>query len=80
MMARVIVIAGMVVLGCVFAGPVNRSWAQETLQQNQQQNQQQQDCSDDITISVRKVPPEEIADKHNWRGRAHGPLPLVWRQ
>jgi hypothetical protein len=41
MMARVIVIAGIVLLNCVFAGPVNRSYAQETRQQNQQQNSQQ---------------------------------------
>ena len=40
-MARVIVIAGIVLLNCVFAGPVNRSYAQETRQQNQQQNSQQ---------------------------------------
>jgi hypothetical protein len=41
MMVRVIVIAGIVLLNCVFAGPVNRSCAQETRQQNQQQNSQQ---------------------------------------
>jgi uncharacterized protein DUF5818 len=41
MMARVIVIAGIVLLNFVFAGPVNRSYAQETRKQNQQQNSQQ---------------------------------------
>jgi hypothetical protein len=41
MMVRVIVIAGIVLLGCVIAGPANHSCAQETRQQNQRQNSQQ---------------------------------------
>jgi outer membrane PBP1 activator LpoA protein len=66
MMARVIEFAGIVLLGCVIAGPVNRSCAQDTQRQNQQQNSQQPQYRDEAQNSSQG---QEQQNLRSFRGK-----------